>query len=333
MTKKNWIMITLIAVLLAAGVAADIFFWKHIATATQAQQDRQQTQMAAISAQIAEQQMNLLALQNKLSQFMRSEQQSNAQQTLNEIAYLLDLANLYLQINHDTVNAIKSLQLAQRRVQMLADSSLLPLQQALASDLNRLNDLPQIDTAEVLLSLQTLTESISRLTLVPQQLPPSLNTAEIPAKSASPWYQQSLRALWNSFKNLLVIHYDNSERSPVLPLNQREWVKENIAFTLAQAQWAVLQQKSALYQHSLTQVRQWTMDNYPDNSARQKILTRLAQLAAIDIAPAVPDIHASLQAVRQALQQTPAALPTPPPSPPPAPVNIPTAPPSTGIEI
>jgi uroporphyrin-III C-methyltransferase len=345
MLRKNWLLIGLVIIVLIVGVAADIFFWKHIAADAEQQQVRLKTSTEALSAQIAQQQAELTALQNKLSQFMRTTQQSNVQQTLNEVGYLLDVANLYLQINHDPVNAAKSLQLAHHHLQMLGDPTLLPLQQALASDLNHLKDTQPVNMAEVLLKLQTLSESISRLTMVPRQITPhpAVSPPE-PMPVSQPWYQRFWEGFKATFKNLVVIRYHSTASSPILPPEQRDWIRENMAFTLSLAQWAALREQPQLYKHSLEQVRQGLIANYPDNAERKKILDRVAELMAIDIAPTPPDINASLRAVQQALKELPPEpaapsvnQPTLPQteSPPTAPALPPekTPPPATGVEI
>ena len=315
-----------IALLLAAGVAADISFGKYITS--------QNRKVSELSAQLAHQQAELAELQTKFSQYIRRQEQSASLQALNEVADILDTANLYLHINHDRNNAIKSLQLAQLRLQQLADPRLLPLQQALASDLNRLNETPPIDPTDILLRLQTLSESIGRLSMIPEPVKqPPASEKETAAKTTPPWYQQ----LWNQFKNLFVIHYQPATTA-IIPINQREWLRENIAFTLAQAQWAVLQQKQELYQHSLTIVREWIIANYPDTTERKNIIDRLDELLSIHIAPNLPDINASLNAVQQALKESPAlsappaAAPAPAPTPSPSPEKLPPPPPA-GVEI
>lgn len=343
MLRKNWLLICLVIIVLVVGVAADIFFWKHIAADAEQQQVRLKTSTETLSAQIAEQQAELTALQNKLSQFMRTTQQSNVQQTLNEVSYLIDVANLYLQINHDPVNAAKSLQLAFQHLQILGDPTLLSLQQALASDLNRLKDVQPLDMADVLLKLQTLSESISRLTMVPRQIMPHpAATTQEPAPVSQLWYARFWEGFKATFKNLVVIRYHSTISSPILPPEQRDWIRENMAFTLALAQWAALREQPQLYKHSLEQVRQGLIANYPDNAERKKILDRVAGLMAIDIAPSMPDINASLRAVRQALKElppepaapsinTPAPPQTQSPSAAPTPPRVP--PPASGVEI
>jgi uroporphyrin-III C-methyltransferase len=346
MLRKNWLLISLVLIILIAGVAADIFFWKHIAAGSQQQQDRWQAQLDGLSAQVTNQQTELTALQNKLSQWMRTNRQGATQQSLNEINYLLELANLYLQINRDPGNAVKSLQLAQHQLQMLGDATLLPLQQALASDLNRLNDTPPVDAAEILLKLQTLSESINRLPMVPQQPTVPSPTISTPAPApSSAWYERFWQSLKAHFENAVVIRYRGPESSPILSADQRGWLRENMAFTLAVAQWAVLRENAALYKNSLEQVQQWLTSDYPNTGERKKILERLNELAAINIAPTLPDINASLRAAQQAQKESsmssPPAVTTPqapletptPPSSPPLLEPEKTPPPAQGVEI
>ena len=342
MLKKHISIIILVAVLLIAGVIADVFFWKHVEQENRNLQDRLQVKVDLLSAQLGRQQTDLSTLQSKLGQISRDIQQNHTAQSLDEIAYLLDVANLYLQINRDTGNAIKSLQLAQHELESLADPTLLPLRQAIASDLNSLNDAPKIDLADSLLKLQTLAESINRLSFTAASVN-NMGASNPAAANAKHWYQQTWREWWQGFKNLFVIRNNTTESSPVGKENQSRWIRENIAFTLAQAQWAVLQQKTAVYQQSLTQVRQWVNDHYPDSPERQQILTRIDELNKIDLAPALPDIHASLQAVQQALKELPAQSPATPaptapaaPTPPSAPAPEKSTPPTTapsGVEI
>ena len=295
-----------------------------------------------LTSQLNRQQNDLLTLQTKLARWVRSQSQNTTLQSLNEIAYLLDVANLYLQINHDRRNAIVSLQLAQQHLQTLADPTLLSLQQAITSDLNHLNDSPQINLVDILLKLQTLNESISRLNMSPNPSTPSSTTTPVNNTPAHlSWHQRLL--------NLLSIRYQHvSEPLKILPAQQRNWVYDNISFTLAETQWAVLQQKQDLFLHSSTLVRQWLVGYYPDSPDRKNILQRLEDLKKTDIAPDLPDINHSLQAVHQAIKNIPES--TPPPVQPPiliAPKN-PTVPennatppeqtpqlpsPPTGVEI
>ena len=303
MIKKGYfiILLTLIIVVAGTGVTAGYYFWKKLSQEKQHQhqfqqqsQQELQTKINALEIEVTQQQSHINNFQNQLSRLILSEQQNAVQENLNEVAYLLDLANLYLQINQDPLSAIKSLQLAQHQVQALADPRLLALQQALASDINQLSDIKQIDTADLLLKLQTLSESIGRLSMIPHPL----TSSSLPIPEKPKFWQSFL----GNLKNLFIIRYQGKTQPTLLPPEQRQWIQQNIAFTLAQAQWAVLQKKSDLYQHSLTQVQKWLEENYPDTAERQKILSRIAEMAAVNIAPDLPNLDASLRAVQQAIQ-------------------------------
>jgi uroporphyrin-3 C-methyltransferase len=347
MVKKIYFIVLVVIVILLAGgcAAAGYYFWKmlndekqkqhqvlqqvHQEMQTVLQQDQQEIQKGlqqdqqemqikinSLETQVSQQHSQLEEFQAKLNQMTVSEQRYAHQENLNEIAYLLDLANLYLQINHDPQNAIKSLQLAQHSVQTLADPRLLSLQRALASDINSLNDVKTVDTANLLVELQTLSESIGRLSLIPHPLN-SLSSAPaqpITEKNHPNWLNRAWQSFWQNFQKLFSVSYRSNTASSLPPPQQREWVQENIAFTLAQAQWAVLQKQPALYQQSLTQVRQSLETYYPDTPERQKILNHISQLFSIDIAPTLPNIDASLSALQIALQ-TRISEPNPQPAP------------------
>jgi|GEM_PF-3321940 len=292
MIKRHYffIVITVIIGLLIIGeLATFLFFWKK--------QQFWQTKIDTLAVQIKQQQSDQSDLQSKLMQAMQNNQQSNRQQSLNEIAYLLNTANLYLQINHDKNNAIKTLQLAAHHLQMLNDPTLLPLQKTLASDLNRLNEAPQIDVTELLLKVQTLAESVQRL---PEAKPkPPTATVE---QNSLPWYKHPLSAGWSNFKKLFTVRHGESEKE-VSSLWRHEWLKENILLTLAQTQWAVLQQNAELYQQNLSQAQQQLTNNYSDTPQRNEILNRLAELMAINISPPLPNINASFQALQQVFKE------------------------------
>ncbi|MBS0350836.1 MAG: uroporphyrinogen-III C-methyltransferase [Proteobacteria bacterium] len=309
MTKKSLVAVIIIFsvawLILAAAMVGNYYYWKRTVTTNQNLQAQSQSQWDNLSASMDQQKATIQELQNEFTQFVKNQQQTQTGQTLNEIAYLLDLANLYLQINHDPDNAIKSLQLAQSRLKGLTDARLLSLKQAIASDLNALNDVPKLDTADILLRLQTLGESVGRLSFTSstQGSSSSVQSSSPPEKkNQGVWYKTTFENIWHKFKNLFVVRYNGSPH-PILPPDQRAMIHENIAVTLAQAQWAVLKQNAKLYQQSLNQVQNWITGYFPNSPERENILSRLSELAAINISPTLPDLNASLAAVQKAQEQ------------------------------
>ncbi len=198
----------------------------------------------------------------------------------------------------------------------------------MASDLNRLKETVVVDSANLVLELQTLGESISRLDFTPAHISknPSSPLEESAPSTHPSWYEKTLHSLLNKLRGVLIIHYKQPGHVSILPPDQRELVRENVEFALKQAQWAVLQQQEKLYQQNLEQIQEWITDSYLDNPARSQVLARLKNLININISPSIPSLKNTLETLKQAQieqstpitptipEHTPEKLHPPPPS-------------------
>lgn len=309
---KKWLWVGIILLLIVAILITGYFYWQRQLHQIHYQQSQLQEQISNLSRQTEQQQLTLTGLQEKLNTIQREFNTHNIQQALTEINYLINLANLYLQINHNPTNAMQILLMAEQMVKTLADPRLSPLIQALASDINRLKAIPVIDTGDLLLRLQLLGESINQLELIRQQitLPAQINSVPQNQAQNQHWYQRALFSLWSHLKGLLVIRY-NSQTQPVLSPDQRELVRQNLEFTLKEAQWAVLLNKQNLYYQSLIRVRQLLLNYYPDTASRNNIVERVNELIRINIQPNMPTLNASLEAINSYLTPS-TSKPSPP---------------------
>ena len=64
----------------------------------------------------------------------------------------------------------------------------------------------------------------------------------------------------------MIRHY-TQPIEPLLNDEQLNFLKQNIQLKVYQAEWAVLQQQSDLYQHNLTLIRSWIQTYYTQNPA------------------------------------------------------------------
>ncbi len=298
MLRKNYVILILFVLLLALGTAADVFFWKQLTKETTHENRKWQNQWQALSTQIQQQQNTIIALQNQFNQLIRNEHMNHAEEVLSETGYLIDLANLYLQTDHNIPNAIKTLSLAQQHVHDLQNPQMNALLQALASDINQLNSVSNVDPANVLLQLQQVGDSINRLSFLPNRFAPP---ATQPAPPAKHWWQKFL----NSLRNLFVIQYHSSSTENILAPDQREYIQQNINFTLRQAEWAVLQEQPELYQNSLKQIQGLLSNNYMESETRNQVLAKLNNLAQINIQPKIPPLTRSMQALSEVKNKMP----------------------------
>ncbi len=290
--RKNWTILSLFLLLLILGTAADVFFWKHITKENTHENKKWQAQLQQLTTQIQQQQNVLTTFQTQLTQLIRDEHTNRAEDVLSETAYLVDLANLYLQSYHNIPNAIKTLSLAEQHLRDLKNPEMTPLEQALASDINQLNEMPMVDQANVLLQLQLVGESIGRLPLMPTHF-----TA--PTENETPTTAHWWSALLDSIKNLFVIQYHSSESANLLPPEQREYIRQNLIFSLRQAEWAVLQEQSELYQRSLNDIKNLLSTYYVKGLARDKVIEKLDGLSQLNIQPKIPPLTRSLQALAE----------------------------------
>lgn len=292
MLRKNYVFLILFVLLLALGTAADVFFWKHLTQETTHENRKWQNQWQTLNNQIQQQQNTIMSLQDQLNQLIRTQHMNRTEDILSEIRYLIDLANLYLQTDHNIPNAIKTLSLAQQHVHDLQNPQMNVLEQALASDINQLNSVSNADPANILLQLQQLGDSIDKLSFLPNRFTPP---ATQPAPPAKHWWQKFLYSL----RNLFVIQYHPSVTENILPPEQREYIHQNINFSLRQAEWAVLQEQPELYQNSLKQIKALLSNYYMQSETRDQVLSRIDNLAQINIQPKIPPLTRSMQALSE----------------------------------
>jgi uroporphyrin-3 C-methyltransferase len=170
---------------------------------------------------------------------------------LAEADYLVRMAGRKLWLEHDVKTAIMMLQSADSRLQDLDDSSLLPLRAMLAEDLQALQQLNQVSTSSIALALGAMLKQVDNLPLAFFKKPEDKIVDEAITESIADWRVNFARN-WNEFtKNFFNVARVTTEIKPFMS-EQQQWLsKEQLRFALMQAQVAVLQENSTLYQQSL----------------------------------------------------------------------------------
>ena len=311
-TAKRTQFIALIACILAiAALAFAGYLWqptasnKVVTLKKQLEENRLENKanLDVLKSQLQQQQKSFTSIQSNLDQILRTTTDRTKQRVLSQVSYLLQLANLHLNIGHDVKTSTKLLNLANQRIQKLDDSSLFTLKHALANDLEKLKNARSIDTTTLILRLDSLNDKIQQLKMIPQHL--ARATTKQPQKvtqdtSQLPWYKKFWSSL-GSLKDLVIIRHYQKPKMPLITPQQVSFLKENIQVKISQAEWAVLHQQPKLYQHSLQMVQQWTSTYFLDSSATKAVRDKLAQLQKINIKPGVPDISDSLNALDKSM--------------------------------
>ncbi|MFQ5644781.1 MAG: uroporphyrinogen-III C-methyltransferase [Thiogranum sp.] len=225
--------------------------------------------------------------------------------SLAEVEYLLRIANQRLQLQRDVKTAQQALRAADARLQELADPQFLKVREQLARELEALQAVALVDVDGISARLGALMELVDELTVEGSKYRPAVRTeADRSADAAAIQDWRELPALlWSVVSDLFRIREHDKPVSPMLPPEREYFLRENLRLQLSAARLALLRDDSVQYQATLATASSWLNDYFSASDARVKeLLVQLEQLAAIDVAPQLPDVSASLRLLRQQLK-------------------------------
>ena len=240
--------------------------------------------------------------QKNITDLMNQTNQSAEQQAILDAGYLIHLAHLHLTVEKNIVLGLHFLKMAQSRLQSLTSTNLLPLKQALDSDIATISSVTKINPAALIAQIDTLSTQIANLPTQPERV---INATDQPIKNETTpgesWWDRMKRNL-SGLQRLFIIRHVDTPVAPILGPEQMLLLKENIRFKLLQAQWALLHQQSGLYEQSLNSAAE-LLDTYEQNKpAAAPIVKKIRDLAMIDINPQVPPLQ-SLKLLNTAPQK------------------------------
>ncbi|QEW05185.1 uroporphyrinogen-III C-methyltransferase [Nitrincola iocasae] len=266
-------------------------------------------QLGQLKEQTAASQRNVDSLQQRLTQSIR---QVQAQQVVSEkdwllaeAEYLLRLANQRVLMEQSATGALALLRSADEILQQADDAALYPVREALAEDIAALDAVPRLDTEGVFLRLSALNARVSDLRMTPvtdrRQLPDMLEeiTPEAVRDTWGAGAKNALSSAMSKLDQLVVIQHRDDPVEPLLSPEQTYYLQQNLHLMLEQAQHALLQRRQGAYSESLEKASRWIADYFePSDATTQSLLRGLDELKAVEVAPEVPSINASLDALQ-----------------------------------
>jgi uroporphyrin-III C-methyltransferase len=238
-------------------------------------------------------------LAEKLQQLTDKQQLSNAELqkrwALQEVKYLLNVANQRAVLAHDVVGAIQALIMADKQLETLSDYRLHPLRAEIAEELMSLQSLTTLDIPGMAIQLQTLAAHVDKLRVKkgPEvDFSESPDTADI-ASTETPAWKQAISDIWQQLRSLVVIRHEQSGEAAVLAPEQRYFLYQNLRLQMESARLALLNADNNSFQHSLKTAITW-LDKYFTGEERDAMLASLNSLAEQKIDVSIPDISGSL---------------------------------------
>jgi uroporphyrin-3 C-methyltransferase len=105
--------------------------------------------------------------------------------------------------------------------------------------------------------------------------------------------------MWQDLRSLVRIQTVERPELPLIDPGQEFFLRENLKLRLLSARIALLQRDGKAYRNDLAEALQWVQRFYDTrNPSLSGAMSTLKQLAQVDVGIDVPDIDASLNAVR-----------------------------------
>jgi len=268
-----------------------------------------QAKLALLETRLAESQSQQAALEA----LYREMAPSRDDLALNEVEQILLIANQQLSLAGNVGAALAALQLADGKLSRIDRPPLNPLRRAIARDVERLRALPFVDVTAITVKLDQAIAQIDGLPLAKdERLPPP--AAEAPPRDAPAW-RRALSNIANELRSLVRLEISDRPAAPLVSPEQAYFVRENLRLRLLSARNAILGRQEATYKSDVKAAQAW-IRKYFDTRTKpvQATLDLLAQMLATPLPDDLPDLNASLDAVRtlKATQERRAAPPVTP---------------------
>ena len=243
-----------------------------------------------------------------------------------ELEYLVRLANQRLLTERRPQGALILLELADKLLHSLDAVGALGVRSVLARDITALRLVELVDREGIYSRLGALTPVVLSLTALPSAglaefgAEPGGQTDNVDATSykegaykvsidegnaaiVTSWHLR----LWSNTKaavsRLLQNHFHVRYRElPVEPLvsnEQEEWLRHDMAINISNAQQALLREEQQIYKASLMAVENHLQNYFEGSHDTQRLMVEVGILRDFNIKQALPDISASIHALRQ----------------------------------
>ncbi|NIO41412.1 MAG: hypothetical protein GTO41_15290, partial [Burkholderiales bacterium] len=257
--------------------------------------------VSGVEARLGQLEVRLVEMQNQrlaLESLYDELSQSRDQWTLAEVEQILLVASQQLQLAGNVKAALIALRAADARLARSDRPKLTPVRRAIVEDIERLEASPFVDVTGISLKLEHVIDAVDGLPLAIQTRPSGRVGKAAVGTNASRW-RQLISEIWQDVLSLVRIERVEAPEATLLAPDQTFFLRENLKLRLLGARLALLGRDQVAYRADLAAAIEWS-SRYFDLSAPTvaSSIETLKQLAESDIRIELPDVSASLDAVR-----------------------------------
>lgn len=252
-----------------------------------------QVKIGMLEQKLVESQNQQIALEQMYQELARGRDEAS----LAEIEQLVLSASQQLQVSGNVKAALIALQTADGRLQRMDKPQFLNLRKAINKDIEHLRASPSVDVAGISLRIDEVIEQIDQLQLLPGK--PAAKAAPEKQAAEAAWWKRFATEAWSDFTTLLRIQNMEKAELPLLPPEQAYYARENLKLRLLTARMTLLAHDEAGYRRDLKAAQAWLKRYFDEKDKAVKSAAGvLQQLAGSPVRVDVPDVSASLNAVR-----------------------------------
>lgn len=248
-----------------------------------------------LESRFAETQNQRLALESLYTELSRSRDE----RVLAEVEQMLMIASQQIQLARNLKAALVALENADGRLQRADGAQFTHVRRAIQADIAKLKSAPFVDITGMGLRLENIANQVELWPLAAYARPAQDRSAPTP-KRAGGGFTDFLREFWEDARDLVRIQRVNQEPTPLLTPAQDYFLKENLKIRLLSARVGLSSQDEASYKADLRQAIEWINRYFEVKDKKVALgLATLTQLSASNVSIELPDIGASVEAVRQ----------------------------------
>ena len=255
-----------------------------------------QVKLGVLESRLTESQNRQTALEALYQELSRNRDEW----AYSEIEQSLAIASQQLALAGNVKAALIALQTADTRLQRMDRPQLTALRKAVASDIERLKAAPHVDTLAISTRLDALIAQVDKLPLAMEMRPqPEQPPAAAPgAGEGNPW-TRFWSNVWTELRGLIRVQQMDQPDVALLAPSQAFFLRENLRLRLIGARLALLARDATSYKADLKAARDWLSRYYDTrNSNVEHALAMLRNLHDAEVGIAVPEINATLEAMR-----------------------------------
>ena len=228
---------------------------------------------------------------------------------LAEVDYLLRLADSKLKLERNVAAARLALDTAQQRLKAVGENSLASVQTMLGEAIGSLRGVQLPDFSGLAHKLIDMEKQIGTLPVkidsgvpdIKSRVKPTANAA-VSENAEQPWWDRTGEAVWNQFKDIVVIRRVRSDAPPLIALEEEYFLRQNLQLELESTRAALLRGDAQSYQDSLDLATTW-VSTYFDTEAPSvaAFQNELKALRTVQFNTYIPDLTGLNQAFQEAL--------------------------------